>query len=136
MRHKTTAPRVSRAAEFVSWKGKDASMEILNLIAHLRGDARISELAEDLADASHAAVRERVSARLDALGIAEARGYIRARVAAVVRPAVDRLLASDSTLKRSWRTQLCERATEEVVRRLLWEEMDRRRSTLPARRAA
>ncbi len=111
-------------------------MEIFNLIAHLRGDARIAELAEEVADRSLEVVRERVATRLESLGMAEARGYIRARAAAAVRPAVDRLLSSDATIKRSWRTQLCERATEEIVRRLLWEEMGRRQSSTPARRAA
>jgi hypothetical protein len=111
-------------------------MEILNLIARLRGDARIAELAEEIAHRATDGVRERVSLRLGAMSMAEARGYVRARSAAVVRPLVDALIASDAGIKPAWRPQLVEKATMEVARRLLWEEMARRRDAAPVRRAA
>jgi hypothetical protein len=111
-------------------------MEILNLIARLRGDARIAELAEQIADRSTLLVRERVEDRLSLLGAAEARGYIRARSAAIVRPMVDSLIAVQADVKPAWRTQLVERASEEVSRRLLWEELGRRREGASLRRAA
>jgi hypothetical protein len=111
-------------------------MEILNLITRLRGDARIAELAEEIADRSTSLVQERVADRLSLLGVAEARGYIRARSAAVVRPMVDSLIAVHADVKPAWRSQLVERASEEVARRLLWEELGRRRETTPLRRAA
>jgi hypothetical protein len=111
-------------------------MEIFNLIARLRGDARIAELAEEIANRAADGVRERVSLRLGALSVAEARGYVRARSAAVVRPMVDALIAGDSGIKSVWRSQLVEKATVEVSRRLLWEEMARRRDSAPLRRAA
>jgi hypothetical protein len=111
-------------------------MEFFTIIAQLRGDARIADLAQEIADQSIEAVRDRVDGRISALGMAEARGYIRARSAAVVRPAVEAILRSSSDLKPAWRSQLVEKATEEVVRRLLWEEMGRRREAAPQRRAA
>jgi hypothetical protein len=111
-------------------------MELFNIIAHLRGDARIADLAEEIAERSLEGVRARVAARLPALGIAEARGYIRSRSAAVVRPLADATVKSAGDVKPAWRPQLIEKATEEVVRRLVWEEMGRRRHAAPARRAA
>jgi hypothetical protein len=111
-------------------------MEIFSIIAHLRGDARVAELAETIAEQSLEAVRDRIDGRIASLSMAEGRGYIRARSAAVVRPAVDETLRSNREVKPAWRSQLVERATEEVVRRLLWEELSRRREAAPARRAA
>jgi hypothetical protein len=111
-------------------------MEILNLISRLRGDARIAQLAEEVADKSMSPVRERVEDQIAFLGVSEARGYIRARSAAVVRPMVDSLIAVHADVKPAWRSQLVERAADEVARRLLWEELGRRRETTPLRRAA
>jgi hypothetical protein len=111
-------------------------MEILNLIARLRGDARIAELVEEIANRSTDLVRERVEGRIGFLGVAEARGYIRARSAAVVRPMVDSLIAIHADVKPAWRSQLAERSADEVARRLLWEELGRRREAAPLRRAA
>jgi hypothetical protein len=49
---------------------------------------------------------------------------------------VDALIAAQADVKPAWRSQLVEKATEEVARRLLWEELGRRREPAPLRRAA
>ncbi len=111
-------------------------MELLNLIAHLRGDSRIADLAEEIADRSMEGVRARVVGRLASLGMAEVRGYVRARSAAVIRPQVEEVMKSAEDVRPAWRPQLIEKATEEVARRIVWEEMGRRRHATPQRRAA
>ncbi|MBW3600618.1 MAG: hypothetical protein KY475_25560 [Planctomycetes bacterium] len=111
-------------------------MELLNIIAHVRGDARLADLAEEIADRSLDDVRSRVAGRLASLGISEARGYIRSRSAAAVRPHAAAVMKAAGDVRPAWRPQLMEKATEEVVRRLVWEEMSRRRDAAPVRRAA
>jgi hypothetical protein len=98
---------------------KHAVIRLLEMVARFRPDARMARLAERIADRCQAAVWERICRRAPGMAVAEARGYIRARAAAVVHAEVESALAEQPVIARAWRSRLVEMVTEEVVRAAL-----------------
>ena len=87
-----------------------------NLLRYLTGEAKVEEVAEQIAAAIRHPVWDRVQRQIDGMGPAEARGYVRARSAAVVNRAIDRVLYGDPTLPRRSRKLLIEMTTESLIR--------------------
>jgi len=93
-------------------------------------------LADKVASRSRVAVWDRVSHRVHLLQGAEARGYIRARGAAVIELETDRLLAEEGAKAARHRGEILHTAGESVIRLVLEQANLSRRSALPKRRAA
>jgi hypothetical protein len=87
-----------------------------NLWRHLSGAAKLEEIAEHAAACARHAVWERVRRQIEPMGPAEARGYVRARSAAVVHRVIGRVYENDPTLRRAARTRLVELTTESLIR--------------------
>ena len=87
-----------------------------NLWRHLSGAAKLEEIAEHAAACARHAVWERVRKQIEPMGPAEARGYVRARSAAVVHRVIDRVYQNDPTLRRSARLRLLDLTTESLIR--------------------
>ena len=64
-------------------------------------------------------VRRRLGAPMATMGVAEARGYVRARAALVIQRSVDAHLARDQQLPRTARTELVRLTSDRVVRLVL-----------------
>ncbi len=93
-------------------------------------------LADKVASRSRLAVWDRVSHRIYALSGAEARGYIRARGAAVIEVETDRVIGEAGAKAARHRAEILHAAGESVIRLLLEQSQLSRRSALPQRRAA
>lgn len=78
--------------------------------------AALDRLAADLAEQALAAVLLRSRTRAAKMRTAEARGYIRARAAAVIHQQVDAELQHRPAAQGGYRADLIERATEAVIR--------------------
>ena len=60
-------------------------MSLLHYLGRRKTEAQVAQLSREIAKRAQAEVWERVRAEILTMGIAEARGYVRARAAAVVR---------------------------------------------------
>lgn len=78
-------------------------------------ETKLATLAQKLADGCQEQVWRRVSEKSLAMTLPEARGYVRARAAVVVKRAVDATIARTASLATA-REQLQELATEQVIR--------------------
>lgn len=87
-----------------------------NFVRHLSGAARLEEVAEHSAATARHAVWDRVRRQVGDMGPSEARGYVRARSAAVVHRVIDRVLKHDPSLRGAIRTRLVELTTESLIR--------------------
>ena len=76
---------------------------------------RISHLAAEIAERSHATVWEKTHKQAIAMRLPEAQGYVRARAIAVIHAHAMRALADAELIDRSLRSELIERATGAVV---------------------
>jgi hypothetical protein len=95
-------------------------------------DAQIRRLARDVAVRSRDALADRLKASLETMSRSEARGYIRARMAQVVRSNADKLLAGNRSLPVTMRNEVVRLAMEYL---LAWVLSGRHRSVLaPERR--
>ena len=93
-------------------------------------------LADKVASRSRPAVWGRVSHHIHALSGAEARGYIRARAAAVIEQETDLLIAEEGPKVFRHRDQILKEAGETVIRLVQEQAQISRRTALPKRRAA
>jgi hypothetical protein len=92
--------------------------------------------ADNIAQCSQEAVWQRVNHRAGTMGLSEARGYIRARSAAVVALEVDRATVADAALSRDDAETLRRMAGEIVVSRVIREMLNGRRREGAVRKAA
>jgi hypothetical protein len=76
---------------------------------------RLTEMSERVAGRSRLAVWQRVVDRLPTLGPTEARGYIRARAAAVVHAETDRLVEQEGDRVGRMRARIIEAAQQSLV---------------------
>ena len=111
-------------------------MGLPQLLAHWFVTDKVTELAERIAARSRQAIWQRVWQRVGTLGPAEARGYIRARAAAIVHQETDRLIAQEGPRASELRDKLIAAATETVIAQLLGQSRHTRRTNAPIRRVA
>lgn len=111
-------------------------MSLPSLLVRLFTRHKPETLADKVASRSREAVWDRVSHRLHGLCGAEARGYIRARAAAIVEPETDRLIHEEGTDAIPFRERIVRDAKESVIRLVLEQAQWSRRSAASIRRAA
>ena len=87
---------------------------------------KIRQLAQQVAASTLQAVESRVAHRLPELQLAEARGYVRARSAGIIRKELDQLLAERPSLQ-SARGELHRLASEASIRQVIWQELRERK---------
>lgn len=94
----------------------------------------LTEMAERVAGRSRLAVWQRVSERLGSLGAMEARGYIRARSAAVIHAETDRLIEQEGAKVARIRERIVAAASASLVETIVVQVQQRRQTAV--RRAA
>jgi hypothetical protein len=80
---------------------------------------RLAKLAERVASRSRLAVWQRVMHRLPALGVIEARGYLRARATTIIREETDRLVEQEGAIAAAYREEIAAAATAQLVETIL-----------------
>jgi hypothetical protein len=111
-------------------------MSLPGLLLRLFATHKPELLGEKVANRSRSAVWERVSHRMHTLQGAEARGYIRARALAVIELETDLLITEEGLKAARHREQILRDASDSVIRLVLEQSQNIRRSKLPMRRAA
>jgi hypothetical protein len=96
---------------------------------------KVAHLAERIAGRSRLATYQRVCERLGSLDSAEARGYIRARAAAVVSQETDKLISQEG-IAGNLRGKLLIAAMDSLVAAILQQMEQVRRARPSARRLA
>jgi hypothetical protein len=108
-------------------------MGLRRILQRWFGDDRtVRALSLDAARRCETAVWQRVGERASTLPLAEARGYVRARSAAIVRRQVDLILLSHPDTSAVSRVQVLELALEAAVVRAV--DVLRTRSVMPVPR--
>jgi len=108
-----------------------------NIALRLRKSPNLRQLAANVADRCETRVAELVGARPAEMSTAEARGYIRARSAVLLRREVGHELRSQRSLPQRAQRRLAELAADDLVWRILTRHVPvRGRVTAPLRRAA
>ncbi|WP_254506509.1 hypothetical protein [Anatilimnocola floriformis] len=97
---------------------------------------KVAHLAERIAGRSRLATYQRVCERLMTLDAHEARGYIRARAAAVVTQEADKLIAQEGSGVQRLRSKLINAAMDSLVTAILQQMEQARRARPAARRLA
>ena len=111
-------------------------MSFTSLLVRLFVMHRPELLADKIASRSRLGVWDRVSHRMHTLTGAEARGYIRARAAAIVEDETDRLIAEEGGKGAQHRQRIMRDAGESVIRLVLEQAQISRRGASPKLRAA
>lgn len=111
-------------------------MQLNQLLPLRRPHKDLPAAAARIAAASHEGVWQRVAHRAGSMGLAEARGYIRARSAAVIVLEVDRATAADPGLSRDDAETLRRLTGEVVVSHVIREMLNGRRREGAVRKAA
>lgn len=111
-------------------------MGLRNILRRWIGDDRtLRSLAVEAARRCETAVWQKVGQRASTMPLAEARGYVRARSAPIVRRQVELVLVSQPDVVASRRSRVVEQALDAAVVRAI--EVMRTRSAVPvARRQA
>jgi|GEM_PF-1011041 len=97
---------------------------------------KVAHLAERIAGRSRLATYQRVCQQLLQLDVHQARGYIRARAAVIVRQEADKLIAQEGPRVQRLRTQLIAAAMDSLVAAILQQVEQTRRARPAARRLA
>lgn len=111
-------------------------MRLTGLIAQIRPEARVMALAEQIAGDCRHAVWQRVGNRIVGMSQPAARGYTRARAAAVIDHEVDRAAAQRKRSGSTWRRKLVHYTTDAVVRMVMAQAQVVPAVATPTRRAA
>jgi hypothetical protein len=109
--------------------------DVSRLLAQWLGIDGVGEMAERVAGRSRLAVWQRVMHRLPMLGPTEARGYLRARAAGVVREETDRLIEQEGS-KVARRRDRIDMAALDLLTRMIEAQLEQRRLEGGSRRAA
>lgn len=96
----------------------------------------IGRLAAKVAHDSHRAVWSRVSHRVLAMRLNEARGYVRARAAQCICAEVDELVRQNPQLTETKRAELVARATDHVIGLVIRDVLIMPAETVAKRQAA
>lgn len=110
-------------------------MAIFQWIFKRRTADSLSRLAAKVAQGSHQAVWNRVSHRVLAMRLNEARGYVRARAASCIQAEIDAVLRRHPDLEHQ-RDDLVARATDHVVGLVIRDVLITPTRTAERRRAA
>lgn len=86
------------------------------LLGRLHRSSLLAQVADEIAAACLEPVCCRVQAHAASMSAAEARGYIRARAAAVVDPGVETAIAGRQQLRGSDRESLIQLVTQRLIR--------------------
>jgi hypothetical protein len=97
---------------------------------------KVAQFAERIAGRSRLATYQRVCERLYSLEAAEARGYVRARAAAIVIEEADKLIAQEGAVASRLRTKLISTALDSLVTAILQQAEQARRARPVTRRLA
>ena len=111
-------------------------MSFASLLIRLFATHKPELLADRIASRSRQRVWDRVSHRMYALTGAEARGYVRARAAAIVEEETDRLIAEEGGKAAQQRMRILRDAGDSVIRLVLEQAQISRQTPQPLRRAA
>ena len=111
-------------------------MTLPGLLTRLFANHKPEVLADKVATRSRAAVWNRVAHRIHQLAGAEARGYVRARGAAIIETETDRLIAEEGAKAARHRDQIIQTAEESVIRLVLEQSQLNRHGSQQRRRAA
>jgi hypothetical protein len=111
-------------------------MLLRRLFAGLRGQGKLAELASAVAARSRHSVWQRVAPRVVMMDGAEARGYIRARAAGVVRAEAVAIAADQGGVNDQWLKQLVDESMEVVVTQVVIQARNARAARRSLRRAA
>jgi len=111
-------------------------MTFPGLLLRLFASHKPEVLAGKVATRSRTAVWERVSHRIHKFHGAEARGYVRARGAAIIERETDLLIAEEGAKVARYRDQILSTATDSVIRLILEQSQISRESAVARRRAA
>jgi hypothetical protein len=111
-------------------------MSLPGLLIRLFTNHKPEVLADKVASRCRQPVWNRVSHRMHELNGAEARGYVRARAAAVIEGETDLLIAEEGVKAARHRDQILHAAGESVIRLILEQAQIRRQSSISKRRAA
>ena len=109
-------------------------MDLIGMLRSWLGMADHSEVAAEIAARCRTAAWERVRQRAQGMSLAEARGYVRVRVAHLVREEVDVAIRQTSNLNATSRTHLEEMAMEGVLRQAILDLLNARKITHAAAR--
>ncbi len=90
-------------------------MRLIDLFNTLKSRDQMAQLAADLARRSQADVSATIGSRVQRMGIAEARGYVRARARGVLESHLDVLLRQPNLFKPGLRATLIEDALERTI---------------------
>jgi hypothetical protein len=90
-------------------------MGLFDLIIPGRYNARLTTLADAIAQRSHEAVWDKVAVRLATMSATEARGYVRARSRLVIAGGVTRVMTTESWIQASSEPNLVGLAAESAV---------------------
>jgi hypothetical protein len=93
----------------------------------------ISAIAAEIAGRCRTIVWERVRQKAHGMSLAEARGYVRVRVAHIVREEVDTAMRQSHQIEARLRTHLEEMAMEAVLRQAILDLLNARKMTHAAR---
>lgn len=110
--------------------------DISLVIAQWLGGDLVGDMADRVASRGRMAVWQRVMQRLPALGPTEARGYLRARAAAVVQHETARLIEQEGASVARLRLAIEEAAVEQLIRTITVQLEQRRMQSGAGRMAA
>jgi hypothetical protein len=110
-------------------------LDLSLMIAQWLGADLVGDMAERVASRGRMAVWQRVMHRLPALGPTEARGYLRARAAAVVQHETARLIEQEGASIARLRPAIEEAAIQQLIRTIT-AQLEQRRLQAGAGRAA
>lgn len=96
----------------------DPRMKLAQFLTAPRIARRVARLTHEVTEQSREAVRARLGDHAMEMSLAEARGYVRARAAAVIHRVADAALADQRPLPAWARDQLVAQATDRVVQQV------------------
>jgi hypothetical protein len=109
-------------------------MDLIGMLRSWLGMADYSDVAAEIAARCRTAAWERTGQRAQGMSLAEARGYVRVRVAHLVREEVDAAIRQANNLKADSRKHLEELAMEGVLRQAILDLLNARKLTHAAAR--
>lgn len=109
-------------------------MNLKQVFERFRGEAKLKDLARDVAERCRHDVWDKVWRRVPAMDMAEARGYVRARAAIVVSREVDWIAEHSKWVNGARRQRLFDQTLALVTQLIVAEA--RAVHVAPARRAA
>jgi len=111
-------------------------MAIYDLLFPLRARRRVARLAATVGRRSLPQAAAAIGDRASSMTLSEGRGFARARARMAVEAELDALLSSGEILSQAMHAELVEQALEQVVVRIVAQQIVDKPVWLPVRRAA